>query len=298
MTQEIPVGHAAPLVSVVIPAHNAAKSIGAQLDALVSQESAPPFEVIVVDNDSTDGTAEVAAQYTSSLGVRVISARARRSASYARNVGASHAVGEFIVFIDSDDMADSALLATFASNFDGHDIIGGTYEESRLNPLEIAAWREPLSPGHLPVIFERFPYFLMGNVAIRRSLFERLGGLDEELVHGGEEVDLSLRAHLAGHLIACRPESVVYHRHRTTITGLARQFYDFGRASSVLYDRYRKPLMLERASLGTTAEVFGWIALHAVDIVRGRRRRGRWMRQTSYFVGEIVQNLRLRVWHL
>ena len=130
----------------------------------------------LVDNGSTDGTAEVAAEYEASLGVRVVPAVARRSAAYARNVGAEHAQGEFVVFVDADDVVDPGLLAAYASHLDGRDILAGPYEESLLNAPETMSWRNPLSPAGPPVMFERFPYFLMGNVAVRRSLFEQLGG--------------------------------------------------------------------------------------------------------------------------
>ena len=80
------VEHKESLLSVVIPARNAEKVIGAQLAALTEQIDAEPFEVIVVDNQSTDRTVEVASSYTHRLDLRIVSAAATPSVPYARNI--------------------------------------------------------------------------------------------------------------------------------------------------------------------------------------------------------------------
>ena len=76
-----------------------------QLDSLVGQIGAPAFEVIVVDNGSTDATSAVAGEYADRLALHVLSATERASAPYARNVGARTARGEFVVFVDGDDVS-------------------------------------------------------------------------------------------------------------------------------------------------------------------------------------------------
>ena len=87
-------------LSVVIACYNAARTIGGQLESLARQEWSEPWEVIVADNGSTDGSAAIAEQYRSRLpSLRVVDASARRGQAYARNVGAKAARGVALAFV-------------------------------------------------------------------------------------------------------------------------------------------------------------------------------------------------------
>src|SRR5947208_2209765 len=98
--------HPKPL-SVVIPARNAATTIGLQLAALAKQDYAGAIEVVVVDNDSDDGTVEVASSFRDRLaGLRVVPARSRRSVAHARNVGFASVANDAVLVCDADDVVD------------------------------------------------------------------------------------------------------------------------------------------------------------------------------------------------
>jgi glycosyltransferase involved in cell wall biosynthesis len=286
------------LFSVVIPAYNAEAYFGDQLRALTEQLDREPFEVLVVDNMSTDHTADVAAQYADTLNLRILRASEGRSASHARNVGIAHARGEFIVFVDADDVVDASLLSAYRRNADVHRIMGGQYEETRLNDPKVAAWRYRLTKDGLPVAFGKVPFFLMGNAAIHRSVFGEIGNFDDALTHGGEEVDFSARARLAGYEVGWVPDAIVHYRHRTTLRGLARQWFDFGRATTYVYARYREQASLPRTTLRLTARACWEVVPHAVDLALGNRRRGQWVRSSSFYAGEALESVRQRVWHL
>ena len=91
-------------LSVIIPCYNAAPTIAAQLDALTGQCWMHQWEVIVVNNHSTDGSMEVVERYRTRLPhLRIVDAFARRSRPYALNVGAAAATGESLAFCDADD---------------------------------------------------------------------------------------------------------------------------------------------------------------------------------------------------
>lgn len=286
------------LFSVVIPVYNAETYINAQLTALGKQVDAAPFEVIVVDNMSTDHTADIARQHADRLNLRILTASENRSAAYARNVGVRRAVGEVIVFVDADDVVDDALLSAYQKCLNAYRIMGGQYEETRLNDSRVAAWRYRVTGDGLPIAFGKIPFFLMGNVAIHRSVFDEIGTFDEALRHGGEEVDFSMRAHLAGYAIGWVPDAIVYYRHRSTLRGLSRQFFDYGRATTYVYARYRRQASLRRTSLAYTARAFRGTVPHVVDVARGNARRGQWVRLSSFYAGEAFESLRQRVWHL
>lgn len=286
------------LFSVVIPAHNAEPYLEAQLSALASQVDADPFEVIVVDNLSTDRTRDIAAAYATEVDLRIVEATEGHSASHARNVGISEARGEYIVFVDADDVVDRSLISAYRKMAGRYRIMGGRYEETRLNDPRVAEWRYELTKNGLPIAFQRIRFFLMGNAAIHRTVFDDIGAFDEIFTHGGEEVDFSARAQLAGYEIGWLPEAIVYYRHRTSLRGLSRQFFDYGRATAYVYARYREQAALPRTTLKDTAQALWAVVPHAVDLARGNRRRGKWVLLSSFYVGEALESVRQGVWYL
>ena len=91
-----------PEGSVVIPCFDGEATLGLQLEALATQQAAPPFEVIVVDNRSTDGTRSVVKKWQSTLpNLRLVVADDEAGAGYARNVGAGAAIGQYLMFCGS-----------------------------------------------------------------------------------------------------------------------------------------------------------------------------------------------------
>lgn len=108
-----------PRLSIIIPAYNAAAYLQPCLDSIFSQEYAD-FEVIVVDDGSTDGTAALLERYPK---VKVIRQK-NQGMSTARNRGIEEARGEYILFVDSDDLLTEGALATLAPELTGEDIIG------------------------------------------------------------------------------------------------------------------------------------------------------------------------------
>jgi glycosyltransferase involved in cell wall biosynthesis len=286
------------LFSVVIPAHNAEAYIDAQLAALAAQVDAPQFEVIVVDNMSTDRTADRASQYADRLELRIVAATNGRGAAYARNVGVENARGSYIVFIDADDVADASLLAAYGRHAHTYRIMGGRYEETRLNDPRVAAWRYRLTEKGLPIAFGKIRFFLMGNVAIHSSVFEAIGNFDETLTHGGEEVEFAARASLAGYEVEFVEDAIVYYRHRETLRGLSRQFFDYGRATTYVFARYRQQAALRHTSAVETVRLLWKTIPYVVNVARGNARRGQWIRMTSFLAGEMLESGRRRVWHI
>ncbi len=285
------------MFSIVIPVHNGEAHIGAQLDALAAQSASEDFEVIVVDNGSTDRSVEIAERYAGVLQLRVVPALGAQSASYARNTGIRESRGDTIVFLDADDVADSALIEAYRNRQES-PILGGAYEEGRLNDPRIAPWRYELTRHGLPIAFKTTAFFLMGNAAIHRSVFDVVGLFDESFAHGGEEVDFSIRAHLAGFTVQWVPEAIVYYRHRTTLRGLAQQWFDYGRATAAVYAKHRDRMPFPPTTVGDTMQALRDVLPHVIDLARGTARRGQWIRMSSFYAGEAVESLRRRMWHL
>lgn len=197
-----------PEVSVIIPCHNAATTVTQQLEALSAQIDPPPFEVIVVDNRSTDDLAAALAPFSTSrtFTMRCVEASRHQGSSYARNVGVSHARASLLQFCDADDIVSrswvrNGVLSTRAVGMWSGEATGvpdavfrsGTSEVWKAFDDKPPAWHAPDKPqeGDLPVL-------LGGNFGITRSQFLRLGGFDQTFAHFGDDNDLAFRARRFG----------------------------------------------------------------------------------------------------
>lgn len=190
-----------PRVTVIIPTYNRRDLIREAIASVVAQSYAD-LEVIVVDDGSDDGTAEVVQQFT---GVQYVY-QANRGVSAARNVGVARARGELIAFLDSDDLWQPDKLARQVALFEQQpDVhVCQTDEIWLRNGVRVNSHHKHRKTGG--DIFARSLALCVVSpsaVMMRRALFERLGGFDETLP-ACEDYDLWLRitAHLPVHFIA------------------------------------------------------------------------------------------------
>jgi glycosyltransferase involved in cell wall biosynthesis len=200
-----------PRVSVVIPAYNSAATLGRALDSVFAQ-TVPPFETLVVDDCSTDGTPALAGKYADK-GVRVIALRERSGAAGARNAGIHAAQGELIAFLDSDD---AWLPGKLESQL---DVIAGDHRLSLVSCASNLISPEgkdlgDLYGGHPPVVGpDAWKSLLVSNfiatptVVARRAQLISLGCFDSRLKIG-EDQDMWIRLALAGH-VGFVPDSLV-----------------------------------------------------------------------------------------
>src|SRR6266516_649107 len=104
------------LISVIVPVLDAAEHLPQQLEALAGQDYPGPWEAVIADNGSTDGSVELALRRLGDLpGGRLVRAERARSASHARNAGAAEARGDFLAFCDADDVAHCEWLTELAA---------------------------------------------------------------------------------------------------------------------------------------------------------------------------------------
>lgn len=276
-------------VSVVMPALNAADVIGGQLDALARQTYDGDWEVVVVDNGSTDGTAAVAARYADRLPpLRVVDASQRRSHTFARNTGARAATGDLLLYCDADDIVDPGWLAAFvaAAEDEGCDFMGGFVDDVTLNDPRHRDWRQSPPPDRLPEKMDFLPLAISANLAIRRSVLFDIGGWNEAYGEGCNDVELSWRAQIAGHRLCYVPEAVIAYRYRSSMRALARQMYRRGRAEPQLYADFR-PHDLPRRPVWRMAGGVAKLAVRSPDVVRGPGPRGRWVNHAATVAGRL-----------
>lgn len=209
------------MVSVVIPVFNGATHLPGQLGALSRQRCDLLWEVILADNGSTDGTRDVAESWRGRLGVPlvVVDAGGRPGPAYARNRGVERTGGEVLAFCDCDDEVSPNWVAEAARAMEANEVAAGLVKppgEEPLNPEVLTAastWR-----------------VLGSNFAIRREVFDAVGGFDEALgPYAAEDTDLSLRLRSSGHVIASAPGMVVHFRRTRSPWLLLRKILNTGR---------------------------------------------------------------------
>lgn len=193
--------------SVVIAAYNTANTIGATIGSVLAQ-TRQDFELLIVDDGSSDNTAAVAAKFASDSRVRILT-QTNAGPSAARNRAIAVAKGKYISMLDSDDLWLPNYLAEMGRAFDENPEAGIAYASAwRLDDITGRFFRETIAVrrGHPPgptLPHEQFiaallkSNFISGAVTVRRSVLEQVGGFDPMITHG-EDYELWLRIVISG----------------------------------------------------------------------------------------------------
>jgi glycosyltransferase involved in cell wall biosynthesis len=199
-------------VSVIVPAHNAAPYIAEAIDSIQAQPH-ENLDIVVIDDGSTDETAEIA----DVDGVRVLR-QPQRGPGAARNAGLALARGEFIAFLDADDLWTAGRLGVqlrAAASQPHLDLVFGRVEQF-VSPEIDAAKAGIYCPAGSS------PGYHVGALLARASAFERVGGFREDL-RVGEFVDWCARAEELGLRSHMLDETVLRRRLHSTNLGLTRR---------------------------------------------------------------------------
>ncbi len=283
-------------ISVVIPCLNAERTIGQQLAALARQRCDAEWEVIVVDNGSTDRTRDVVAQFRDRLpNLRIVEARKRRSPGHARNVGAAAARGDVLLHCDADDEVGDNWLAAMSRALETHELVACRMDIDKLNPswLKLVHANPQPEGAQAPLWYPpHLPHAAGATLGAHRALHERIGGFDENLATL-EDTDFCIRAQLAGATLASVPEAVVHYRYRDTALGLYRQGRNYAKYNVLLYKRYRPKGYRDRWRWRVYIERWLQLLLRLPDW-RTRTGRGRWFWSFGWQMGYTAGMLKFR----
>ncbi|MCL6090494.1 MAG: glycosyltransferase [Candidatus Thermoplasmatota archaeon] len=200
-------------ISIVITVKNEASNLGDLFLSLKSQEQ--PFEVVLVDSDSTDNTGEVVNSFRDSLDINHIVRRCSRGEG--RNIGVKAGKYDFIVFVDGDVVIAENFLHNYRKKFEsGFEFIAG----------------EVVSSGIEKFILERVKLFFNGfeitrpsaNLGYSRARFLEIGGFDEDMVTA-EDIDMNLRALRSGLKAAICTDCIVHNKTRDTYSKFVKQAF-------------------------------------------------------------------------
>lgn len=223
--------------SIIIVNFNGKKYLTECLSSIYSFKSVYTFEVIVVDNNSTDGSIDNLEKEFP----KVVLVKNKRNVGFgkANNVGARYARGEYLVFLNNDTVITKDWLASFISRLRSDSKIGGVVgktmlfsEQTKVQNAGNIVFKEGYSrdrgavvSNHSQTYEHDSAYFskavrvqsLCGvNMAVKKDVFFKLGGFSQEFFMYYEDVDLSLRIKRCGYELWFEPNAVIYHHHAAT----------------------------------------------------------------------------------
>ncbi len=225
-----------PRVSVVVCAYNAERTMEKCLASL-ERLNYPDYEVIVVNDGSTDRTLAISEGYPY---CRVIN-QENRGLSVARNIGAEAATGEIVAYTDSDCVADPDWLNYLVGTMETKGIVacGGPNfppPEDELVPEAVAV--SPGAPCHVLLDDEIAEHIAGCNMAFRRDVLLGIGGFDPIFRAAGDDVDICWRLQDAGHAIGYSAAAFVWHFRRNTVKAYIGQQKGYGKAEALVFAKH------------------------------------------------------------
>jgi len=283
-------------LTVVVPTHNRADLLDDTLRALTGQRwDDGAWDIVVVDNASTDRTAAVARGWIdrSPVPLTVVAATAGTGPAYARNEGVRHSDAPHLAFVDDDDVVGDGWVAAIGTALRHHAFVSSSRDYARLNPPEVAdaneAFARELSRvGDTPVVTG-------GGLGCHRTLWERLGGMNEAL-RWGEDTDFSIRAVDAGTTPVLIPDAVYHFRVRPGVRSAFDRGRSLGRSSVDLYVRHGRDRGVRPDPVGLLTRVCAGYVLR-LPRLRHRGERLTYAEQLGRRAGRMQRSLQIRVWY-
>jgi glycosyltransferase involved in cell wall biosynthesis len=280
-----------PLFSVVVPAFNSARTVTAAVASALSQ-TVSQLEVIVVDDGSTDGTADIVSRIEDPR-VRLVS-QPNRGLSAARNAGIAVAAGRYVALLDSDDLYMPDYLALSLDALESTPNVGFAYADGYVfdgatgkvrRRTAMARMRPPIPPPQEPNAFllellQR--NFILAWTTIPRSVLEAVGGFDESR-SSAEDYELWLRILLHGYRAAWVPgQQVLYRRHAgqmikalATMTSQLAKVYESLDVDRMPTSTHRQIVLQRRRETRRQARILGLVGgLVPQGLVIAAKRRG------------------------
>jgi GT2 family glycosyltransferase len=220
-----------PRISVIICTYNGSRFIRECLDGLLRLEYSN-FEVVVVNDGSTDATAEIVDKYP----VRLISTE-NRGLSSARNAGLEAATGEIVAYLDDDAYPDPHWLTYLAASFihTTHAAVGGpNIPPAGDGPIADCVTNAPGGPVHVLLSDQEAEHIPGCNMAFRKAALQAIGGFDPQFRIAGDDVDICWRLQKQGWTVGFDPAAVVWHHRRNSVRAYWKQQLNYGKAEALL----------------------------------------------------------------
>lgn len=223
-------------VSAVVCTYNGSELIEECIESLLSQSFDHSYEVVIVDDGSTDGTAELV-QGIDSARLRLIEHDRNRGLAAARNTGWQSTDGTIVAYIDDDAIAPQDWLQSLYEGYDEDiDGVGGypaEYGDSHIDRYEVT---------RTEVIYGKEGEDVEGaggmNMSFRRSVLSDIGGFDDQFTHIADDADLNRRLLDEGYTLRVDPSIRVYHMFPRGIVDFARKKFKRGLGPALMHSKY------------------------------------------------------------
>lgn len=232
-----------PKVSIVVASYNGSRTLHACLDSL-ARLNYPNYEVILVDDGSTDATPHLATLYPSVRYLR----QQNMGLSVARNVGIQNAAGEIVAFTDDDCRADEDWLYYLVGDLLKGEFVGiggPNFLPPEDSAVAAAVMASPGGPAHVMLNDREAEHIPGCNMAFYRWALLEIGGFDPIFRKAGDDVDICWRLQQAGFAIGFSPSAFVWHYRRSTPAAYLKQQSGYGEAEALLahkHPEYFNPL--------------------------------------------------------
>ena len=261
-----------PRASVVVCTFNGSRTIRQCLEGLEKLRY-PNYEVIVVDDGSTDGAGDIALEYN----VRVIRTE-NRGLSNARNLGLAAATEEIIAYLDDDASPDPDWLSYLALTFQRANSAGvGGPNIPFPDDGEVAACiaHAPGGPTHVLLSDQEAEHIPGCNMAFRRDWLQSIGGFDSQFRVAGDDVDVCWRIQEAGGRLGFNPAAMVLHHCRGTLRGFWKQQVGYGKAEAMVERKWPEKYNTA-GQIAWGGRIYSDGLLRSVQCARGRIYQGTW----------------------
>lgn len=198
-------------ISVVVPVYNAEKTIEKTIEALLSQKTEKKYEIIIIDDGSTDDTPNIIKKYPIT-----IFTQENAGPAAARNAGWKMASGEIVAFTDSDCVPVPDWIEAISNHFKDYSVggVGGTYKTENTGSI-LALYIAEDSRFRQSRLGREIEGTGTFSAAFRKKLLEQVGGFDETYRGAtAEDFDLGYAIRETGHKIIYEPEAIVGHYHK------------------------------------------------------------------------------------
>lgn len=288
-------------LSVILPCYNGAATLAVQLDALTRQHWPGGWEVLVVNNGSTDNSMNIVDRYAGRLpGLVIVEAHKpgtpRKGVPHSYNCGIRFATGDAFVFCEADDEVAPGWLEAMGRALEQHAFVAARLDHRKLNP----EWLQPLQgEGYQSAYLSQmkgYPWLAHASgcsFGLRREVIERAGQLDVDFpcVH---DTEFSWRAQLAGFAIHFEPAALIHYREKVAHGARFRQGRAWGRDYIKLLQHYGAPaqpaaLARKFVALARALPRGGRVWLDAaLGRQNGRHDLAQWVWSLGWSVGEIL----------
>ncbi|WP_395715657.1 glycosyltransferase [Prosthecobacter sp.] len=222
----------APRISVIICTRNGANTLRACLESIVALNY-PDFELLVIDDGSSDASVEIAQSFAQVRYHR----QEHAGLSVARNFGAQLATGAILAYTDDDCIAHADWLLHLSHAFAEKSVVaagGPNIPPPPRNRVERVVAAAPGAPAHVLLDDIEAEHLPGCNLAIRKDALERIGGFRAEFMAAGDDVDVCWRLREGGGRLVFVPGAMVWHHRRFTVRAYLRQQSGYGHAEALL----------------------------------------------------------------